>query len=56
MQCGWCGEIGNTCPQCGSTKIQRLRRVTGYLTGDYLSAFNLGKQNETKMRVKHIKH
>lgn len=27
--CGYCDEIGDTCPQCGSAKIQRLRRVTG---------------------------
>ena len=38
---------------CGSYKIQRLRRVTGYLTGDYLSAFNEGKQEEVEKRVKH---
>ena len=38
---------------CNSTHIQQLRRVTGYLTGDYKSAFNLGKQQETEMRVKH---
>ena len=53
--CGYQGELGETCPQCGSTKIQRLRRVTGYLTGDYKTAFNLGKQDEVKDRVKHNK-
>ena len=53
--CGYQGEIGETCPQCGSTKIQRLRRVTGYLTGDYKTAFNYGKQKETEDRVKHNK-
>ena len=35
LNCGWTGEIGNECPECGGTDIQRLRRVTGYLTGDY---------------------
>ena len=53
--CGYHGEIGETCPQCGSTNIKRLRRVTGYLTGDYKTAFNLGKQDEVKDRVKHNK-
>ena len=51
--CGFTDEINTECPMCGGTDIQRLRRVTGYLTGDYKSAFNLGKQQETEMRVKH---
>ena len=55
LECGYTDEIGNTCPKCGSKKIQRLRRVTGYLTGDYKTAFNEGKQQETEMRVKHTK-
>lgn len=54
MNCGYTDEIGATCPKCGSTNIQRLRRVTGYLTGDYKSAFNHGKQCEVKDRVKHV--
>ena len=53
LECGWTGEINNECPECGSTKIQRLRRVTGYLTGDYKTAFNLGKQHEVEERYKH---
>ena len=53
MNCGYTDEINDECPMCGCTEIQRLRRVTGYLTGDYKSAFNLGKQQETQMRVKH---
>lgn len=52
--CGYQGEIGETCPQCGSTDILRLRRVTGYLSSDYRN-FNLGKQDEVKDRVKHQK-
>ena len=55
LECGWTGEIGETCPECGSSKIQRLRRVTGYLTGDYKTAFNYGKQKETEDRFKHSK-
>ena len=53
--CGYQGHIGDKCPKCGSTKISRLRRVTGYLTGDYNSAFNNGKIRETDQRVKHNK-
>ena len=53
--CGASGEFGETCPECGSNNIKRLRRVTGYLTGDYKSAFNKGKQHETDDRVKHNK-
>jgi anaerobic ribonucleoside-triphosphate reductase len=53
--CGYCGDVGDVCPVCGSTHISHLRRVTGYLTGDYKSAFNPGKQEESDDRVKHIK-
>ena len=51
--CGHTGEIGNECPVCGCTNIRRLRRVTGYLTGDYKTAFNIGKQQEVELRTKH---
>lgn len=52
MDCGYTDELNETCPQCGSKNIQRLRRVTGYLTGDYKTAFNVGKQQETEQRIK----
>ena len=55
LECGWQGEINNECPECGSTNIQHLRRVTGYLTGDYKTAFNKGKIAETEDRFKHSK-
>lgn len=51
--CGYTDEINNECPMCGCPNIRRLRRVTGYLTGDYTEAFNKGKQQEVEMRVKH---
>jgi ribonucleoside-triphosphate reductase len=54
--CGYQDEIGETCPKCGSDDITRLRRVTGYLTGDYKTAFNNGKVQDTDQRVKHIKN
>ena len=53
LDCGYTGEINDVCPICGGRHIRRLRRVTGYLTGDYKTAFNEGKQEETDMRVKH---
>lgn len=53
MNCGYCDEIGEECPECGGHEIRRLRRVTGYLTGHYTTAFNLGKQQEVELRVKH---
>lgn len=51
--CGYTDEIAEECPVCGGTDIQRLRRVTGYLTGNYTTAFNLGKQAEVRDRIKH---
>jgi len=56
LDCGYQGEIYNECPICKSKNVERLRRVTGYLTGDYKTAFNLGKQQEAEMRVKHNKY
>ena len=53
MECGFTGEFNDRCPVCGSLNIQQLRRVTGYLTGNYTTAFNPGKQDEVKARVKH---
>ena len=53
LDCGYCDEFNNKCPKCGSFHIQQLRRVTGYLTGNYKTAFNKGKQKETEDRVKH---
>lgn len=53
LDCGYTGEFNNVCPVCHSPHIQQLRRVTGYLTGNYKTAFNWGKQKETEERVKH---
>lgn len=55
MDCGYCDEMNDKCPECGGDNIKRLRRVTGYLTNDYKTAFNKGKQQEVEMRVKHEK-
>ena len=51
--CGYTNDLNDVCPKCGGTDIQRLRRVTGYLTGDYKTAFNKGKQAEVELRVRH---
>ena len=51
--CGFTGEFNDVCPVCGSRNINHLRRVTGYLTGDYKTAFNWGKQKETEDRFRH---
>ena len=53
LSCGYCDEFNDHCPECGSEDIQQLRRVTGYLTGNYKTAFNKGKVQETEQRVKH---
>ncbi|WP_059049876.1 anaerobic ribonucleoside triphosphate reductase [Paenibacillus senegalimassiliensis] len=55
--CGYEGIIGANCPSCGAHEhdvhIRRLRRVTGYLTGDFQTRFNAAKQAEVRDRVKH---
>ena len=53
LDCGSQGDFNGVCPNCGSKNIQELRRVTGYLTGNYKTAFNLGKIAEVEQRVKH---
>ena len=53
LDCGYTDEFNDKCPMCNSENIQQLRRVTGYLTGNYKTAFNKGKIQETEMRFKH---
>lgn len=53
LDCGYTGEFNNRCPECGSANIQQLRRVTGYLSGNYTTAFNKGKIQEVEKRIKH---
>lgn len=52
-----CDKCSKECPhikQCLGEGIpfQRIRRITGYLTGD-LNTWNNAKQKELKDRVKH---
>lgn len=44
---------GNVVSRVLTGMIERLRRVTGYLTGSFLQYFNAGKQQEVKDRYKH---
>lgn len=55
QDCGYTDEINDECPVCGGKNIMRLRRVTGYITADYKTAFNAGKQQEVELRYKHSK-
>ncbi len=56
--CGYTGIIGDECPCCGrrenepGPKIERIRRITGYLVGT-LDRFNDAKRAEEHDRVKH---
>ena len=56
-ECGYTGVIGDTCPYCGRKEsdgvhFERIRRITGYLTGT-LDTWNDAKKAEEKDRVKH---
>ena len=55
LQCGYNGVIYNECPKCNNYeehKIERIRRITGYLVGS-MDKWNSSKSNEEKNRVKH---
>lgn len=49
--CAHHGIIGETCPNCDSSDINRVRRVTGYLS--YLHRFASGKKSEYEQRTFH---
>lgn len=52
-----CGTTYNEdtpiCPNCGSNNVEMLKRVTGYITGNYKTNFNDGKIAEAEDRVVH---
>lgn len=50
--CGMETIMDEKCPICGSQNISKIRRITGYLTGD-LDSWNSAKKSEEKDRVKH---
>lgn len=53
LNCGFSDDIPESCPKCGSNNIERLARVTGYLSTS-VEHFNKGKQAEVKDRYKSI--
>lgn len=53
--CGYTGIIDNACPKCANSdqeKVERIRRITGYLVGD-MKKWNSAKRAEESQRVKH---
>ena len=54
MQCGYENAAAEltTCPQCGSTEIDKLQRITGYLVGT-TQRWNRAKLSELKDRIVH---
>ena len=55
MDCGYENAQSDlkACPKCGSTNIDRLQRITGYLVGT-TDRWNSGKLAELNDRVTHI--
>ena len=53
LNCGFSDDIPGNCPKCGSKNIERLARVTGYLSTS-VEHFNKGKQAEVSLRFKNI--
>ena len=56
-ECGYIGEIGETCPYCRRSesegrRFERIRRITSYLAGP-LENWNPAKRDEERDRVKH---
>ncbi len=55
LNCNHKGIINQVCPKCGNhddSKIERIRRITGYLVGS-MNRWNSSKQSEERDRVKH---
>lgn len=53
-KCHHQGDMNGVCPYCGNDDdLEELRRITGYLSTSK-KHFNLGKQEETDDRAKHI--
>jgi len=49
--CGHSGIINEACPDCDSSSIKRIRRITGYLST--IDRFNDAKRAELQQRVAH---
>jgi ribonucleoside-triphosphate reductase (formate) len=55
LDCNHKGIIENECPKCGNheeSKIERIRRITGYLVGT-LDKWNSSKRSEERERLRH---
>ncbi|SEO28931.1 anaerobic ribonucleoside-triphosphate reductase [Propionispora vibrioides] len=54
--CESCGQLGviddECCPACGSVKVRRVRRITGYLST--VERFNDAKSRELNDRIAHV--
>jgi len=54
MECGYeTAKDIDTCPHCGSSHLDKLQRITGYLVGT-TDRWNSGKLAELKDRVTHV--
>ena len=55
LDCGYesGSDLFETCPECESTNVDMLERITGYLVGG-TNKWNNGKKSELKDRVSHI--
>ena len=55
LDCGYesGSDLFDTCPNCESTNVDMLERITGYLVGS-VGKWNSGKKAELKDRVSHI--
>ncbi|MCR4427017.1 MAG: anaerobic ribonucleoside-triphosphate reductase [Firmicutes bacterium] len=51
VSCGFSGIVPSACPSCGSTRISRIRRITGYLST--IDRFNEAKVAELSDRSGH---
>ena len=54
IECGFENADANLvkCPKCGSTNIDTIQRITGYLVGT-TSRWNNAKLDELKDRIQH---
>jgi ribonucleoside-triphosphate reductase len=55
LDCGYesGSDLFDTCPECGSTNVDMLERITGYLVGG-TGKWNAGKKAELSDRVSHM--
>lgn len=52
-ECGMIGKIATSCPRCGCNNVQKLRRISGYLSP--IDKFVSGKKYELFDRTGHMK-